>query len=437
MALLRITVATQAELLEGLAAGREDDDSTDFWGCIDASDTGRRQALVVLNEYIMRKTKEERERVIMREPETQEQPIQRSAEQVQQAGQSLQAVRRENTMPALQLQRQPSEQRQDTSKPRRFSFFRSSSTVVESRSNQATRPAPTTVQSEEGSPSPLQARTLTGVTLVENGGRRTTSRRTSSPQRQSIASMHSFSQISPPGRTTSGSTSPRSASISESTLGAPSITSYGGCCKYAHHLRDGKIDKSLRRQNLAFSPGATSISFMCHSTKCSFQVPAYQNKKRDWIVDDRPRIWRRRLQYTSIFLAKSHLPTLVPPMEQKTKASYRCMMCIYSHERASVFYGQDALLEHVLGHGGAVLNGVTLEGPLSFSNDGVSISSEFDINLPKMEPDPGVQAVMSTHTDNTVADAQLQHELDKLEMNSKRSSNATQEMDPFYSPWAD
>ena len=335
------------------------------------------------------------------------------------------------------LQRLPSEPTQEASKSRRFSFLRSSSTVVEPRPVQAARPAPVTVQSDEALLTPLHARTLSGITLVSNGGRRTTGRRTSSPQRQSTASINSYLQMSPGSNITSGSTSPRSASISESFLGAPSITSHGGCCKYAHHLRDGKISKSLGRQNLAVSPGAINFNFRCKSTKCSFQIPSYQNKKHDWVIDDRPRIWRRKLQYTLIFLAKSHIPTLVPLFEQKTNAQYRCIICILSHERASVFHGHDALLEHVLGHGGAMLDSVRLEGPLSFSNDGVSISADFDINLPESEPNKITQMATPMHTSDTVADAELQHELEKLEISSKRSSHASQDMDPYYSPWAD
>jgi hypothetical protein len=434
MAMLRITVATQAELLEALAAGREDDDSVDFRGCIDASDTGRRQALVVLNEYILRKTREERERVAMRKSELAAEPMQRQETQVQEAGRSLPAVQRDNTMPTLQ--RLPSEPAQEASRSRLFSFLRSSSTV-EPRPVQATRPAPTTVQSDEALVTPLQSRTLTGITLVNNGGRRTTGRRTSSPQRRSTASTNSYLQMSPGSNITSESTSPRSASISESFLGTPSITSYGGCCKYAHHLRDGKVNKSLGRQNLAVSPGAINFNFRCQSTKCTFQIPSYQNKKHDWVIDDRPRMWRRKLQYTLIFLAKSHIPTLVPLLEQPTNAQYRCIICILSHERASVFHGHNALLEHVFGHGGAMLDSVKLEGPLSFSNDGVSISSKFDINLPEREPNITTQMATPMHTSDTVADAELQHELEKLEIRSKRSSHASQEMDPYFSPWAD
>lgn len=433
--MLRITVATQAELLEGLAAGREDDDSVDFRGCIDASDTGRRQALVVLNEYIMRKTREERERVATRKSELPAEPTQRQESQVQDASRSLPAVPRDNTMPTLQ--RLPSDPAPEAPKSRLFPFLRSSSTAVEPRPVKATRPAPITVQSDEPVLTTPNARSLTGMTLVSNGSRRTTGRRTSSPERRSTRSINSSLQMSPGSNITSGSTSPRSASISESFLGAPSITSYGGCCKYAHHLRDGKISKSLGRQNLAVTPGAINFNFRCKSTKCSFQIPSYQNKKRDWVVDDRPRIWKGKLQYTPIFLAKSHIPTLVPLLEQKTNAQYRCMICLISHELASVYHGHDALLEHVLGHAGAMLDGVKLAGPLSFSNDGVGISADFDINLPESEPNTVPQLAKPMHPNDAVADAELQHELEKLETSSRRSSHASQEMDPYYSPWAD
>ena len=141
------------------------------------------------------------------------------------------------------------------------------------------------------------------------------------------------------------------------------------------------------------------------------------------------------MQYTPIFLAKSHVPTLVPLVEQKINAQYRCIICILSHERTNVFRGHDALLEHILGHGGAVLNGVRLEGPLSFSNDGVNISAEFDINLPEIKPTAITASSPPRQIGDAAGDVELQHELEKLEMNSKRSSHVSQETDPFFCPW--
>ena len=430
--MLRITVATQAELLEGLAAGREDDDSVDFWGCIDASDAGRRQALIVLNEYIMRKTKEERERGAMRRATLSREATLVQVDQAQPAAQSPQVTQR-NTMPILH--RLQSEPKQDTSKSRRFPFLRSSTATAEDRAVHTTHHVPPPAQFDDSSLSPLRARTLSGSTQVSNSSRRTNSVQTPSSQRQSSTSINSFLQLSPSSNLTSGSTSPRSASMVDSPIGSNVITSYGGCCKYAHYLRDGKTNKALGRQNLALSPGATNFNFRCQSTKCAFQVPAYQNKKRDWIIDNRPRTWRRQMQYTPIFLAKSHVPTLVPLVEQKINAQYRCIICILSHERTNVFRGHDALLEHILGHGGAVLNGVRLEGPLSFSNDGVNISAEFDINLPEIKPTAITASSPPKQIGDAAGDVELQHELEKLEMNSKRSSHVSQETDPFFCPW--
>ena len=432
--MLRITVATQAELLEGLAAGREDDDSVDFRGCIDASDTGRRQALVVLNEYIMRKTREEREREAMRKAALSKETMQTQQEHDQPTTHSPQ-VTRGNTMPNLHRLR--SEPTQDTSKSRRFAFLRSSTAAAEDRPAHTTRHVPPPAQPDDSSLSPLHARTLSGSTQVSNNSRRTKSAQTPPSQRQSSTSINSFLQLSPGSNFTSGSTSPRSTSMSiaESPIGSNSITSYGGCCKYAHYLRDGKTDQALRRQNVALTPGATNINFRCRSTKCAFQVPAYPNKKRDWVIDNRPRTWRRQMQYTPIFLAKSHVPTLVPLVEQKTNAQYRCIICILSHERADVFRGHDALLEHILGHGGAVLSGVRLEGALSFSNDGVGTSADFDISLPKAEPTATTESSPPARIGDAVDDMELQHELEKLEMVSKRSSHVSQETDPYFCPW--
>lgn len=434
---MEITIATQNGLLETLAKAREDDDNVDFSSCIDASVIGQKRALNVINDYFIRKVEEEKE-VIARDTMKvlEHSAVQKQERQVQQAGRPLQAVQRGNTMP--NLQRLPSEAAHDTSKSRRFPFLRSTTTVVEPRTSQAMRLAPTLIQSDEASINPLSIRSLSGSTQVSDSSRRTVSRRISASQRQSTSSTNSHLQISPSSTNniTSPNSSRRSTIISEDRNGLPSITSYGGCCKNAHHLRDGKLEKSLKLQTLTTMPGTMNCNFKCPSRKCAFQVPALMNKKHDWLIDKRVRTWNGMLQYTLIFLAKSHVPTLVPLHEQKTRAEYRCIVCILSHETANVFQGHDALLEHVLGHGGATLNGVRLEGPLSFSNDGVSISGDFDINLPEAEPSATTQTTTHEHTsDPVVVDAELQHELEKLEISSRRSSHASQETDPYYCPW--
>lgn len=126
---------------------------------------------------------------------------------------------------------------------------------------------------------------------------------------------------------------------------------------------------------------------------------------------------------------------LAPVHEQAKKAQYRCIFCIFSHERAGIFYGHDALFEHIIDHAGAQLNGVKLEGPLSFSNAGLSVCGDFDINLPEPSSAVAVRTHESMYSTGPILDAEVQHEFDKLEIDSKRLSHTSEETDPYYCPW--
>jgi hypothetical protein len=443
---MQITIATQNEFLRGLAAGCENDDSADFRGCIDASDTGRRKALIILNEYIEKKMKEERAGAAIQTSEVPEPPTMQTRDgQVPQEGRSVQPVQRWNTTSTIV--QHPSSPAQNTPRSRFFPFSRSSTLVAEPRPQQTTHLAPGPLQTDEDSLSSARARTKSWGTQASYSSR-WTGRRASPPQRQSMSGIETNLQRSPrtTSNITSSNSSPRSPSISESSIGLLAITSYGGCCKYAHYLRDGKFSQSLRRQNLFGAPGALNFNFRCKSVKCTFQLPALKNQKHEWVIDKRPRR-RKTLQYTLIFLAKSHVPMLAPLHDQSTKAQYRCMVCVLSHEQATIFEGYEALLEHVLRHAGAQLGAVKLEVPLSFSNAGVSIDADFDVNLPEVQPATAVQ-ISPTRTSDLVVDVELQHELERLEMGSRRSSHASedtyvsqvthgsQETDPFANPWS-
>lgn len=458
---MQITIATQNELLEGLAAGREDDDSVDFSKCTDAADTGRREALIVLNNYFVRKTKEERDAAAtrasvaseiptlqtqdMRQPKPSAIPMSRTQDRpVQQADPSPQPVQRWDTMATLHDNPSPSAYKPQKSKL--FSFSRSSTLVVEPQPQQTTRSVPVSIQSEIPSISPALSRTKTWGTQASNVTRRDNPRRTSSPQRRSTSITATNRSRSPVSNVTSLDSSFRSSGLYEPSIGLPSITSYGGCCKYAHYLRDGKVKQSLQRQSLAMFSGAVNVNYRCRSTKCTFQIPAWESRKDGWNINKRPQSWRGTLQYTHIYLAKSHVPMLAPLIEQRAKAQYCCLICVLSHEQAGIFYGVDALLEHVVGHAGREMGDLKLEGPLSFSNEGASVDSDFDINLPDATP-AAMQLPMAKRISDPVAAVELQHQPGKFKKPSRTSSHASQvshvsgitdgsqETDPYHNPW--
>lgn len=177
-------------------------------------------------------------------------------------------------------------------------------------------------------------------------------------------------------------------------------------------------------QNLAITPGAQNFHYVCSSVKCAFRGPAIRNDKRHWTVDNRVRSWKG-LQYRWLFFAKSHMQQI----NLQDGHQFRCVICVLLGDQSSVFRGR-ALLEHVISHQGAQVNDITLVGPLSFSNNGIRVDDEFDINLPEIsslhasppaEPPPAA----------FVVDANT--ELQKLVGSSDRSSIMTDELE--YNHW--
>jgi len=229
----------------------------------------------------------------------------------------------------------------------------------------------------------------------------------------------------PPGST-------RRSSTSGSTI-AP-ITKYGGCCKYAYQLRDGKLLDALDPVPATFYSQTKLWRWQCKSKKCKFRggraVEGRNGRQNDTTV------YRSfGLEFRWLFLAKSH----VPHEEDTDHPPYRCLVCIMLGDESPIYRGTEALLTHVVRHRGAYLGDVRLKGPLIFTNAGVKADpdSGFDINLP--EPNtPPITAAPDPRTPAMV-EIELQNEGHTFDRDSKGSSLVSYDTDVVSlhtNPWA-
>jgi hypothetical protein len=164
---------------------------------------------------------------------------------------------------------------------------------------------------------------------------------------------------------------PGAATASNSTA----ITKYGGSCKYAHYIRDNGSSGGLMRQSVGLGVHHENIVYACKSSKCKFQGKAMRTKS-GYQIDDTVRP-HEGLQYRWIFLAKSHVS-----QEPSSKTpSYICLMCTMLNKNSEIYEGHTELFSHIMGHREHVLGDVSLKGPLAFSNGGVKVDVNFDINL--------------------------------------------------------
>jgi hypothetical protein len=204
------------------------------------------------------------------------------------------------------------------------------------------------------------------------------------------------------------------------------IMNYGGCCKYAHKIRDTGPSAGLMRQSKNFGFYNEQIVFACKSRRCKFEIISV-NTKNGYQIDDN--IYNRHgLQFRSIFLAKSH----VVHENVSVASSFLCLICVMVKNSSEIYNSRDGLLLHILGHRGCMLGDVTFEGPLVFTNTGVIVHSEFDINLSKFEslpPTPNSEFDMSV-----VIDTSVEEELRKSDRLSRSSSSVSYSTEE--NPWA-
>ncbi|RVX67352.1 hypothetical protein B0A52_09133 [Exophiala mesophila] len=409
MALMRVTIATQQALLAGLTQARDDDGIIDFDDCIDTSDQGRNEALLALHALFQRKLEEDMQRKKL------------VTEQAQRAGESPKDLK----PPPYQPQAIPSDSRRlpTSTHPTEPTPAANSNTRIKKsktfsevlfrrKSSNESPPKPTSTSlaskglTQQISPQQSQqeivhvnpvtrcntTNSTTSNATWSSGSSGTSDvtlgRPTSMGRPNSIAS----SVGSPTRRDTAMSTISSMSSISGMTAisavssmsslsTATHIAKYGGCCKYAYELREGKVKKALMLQVQGFY-GTGGGRFVCYSNKCEFSGPALKDKG-GYKMFDKALTARCGLRYHWLFLAKSHVQQL-----DSRYTSYRCLPCLLSREDSVIYHDEGELFEHLVEHQGTYLGNTKLEGRLKFTNHGAFACADSDSDIEYPEPIP-------------------------------------------------
>ena len=382
--LLKTTVQIQYVLLERLAAASEDDDVIDFEAVIRASDTAQAQAVGAIYQYITRKQHEEGQRLLK----------DRSHQWIDASIVSVTAVRSHTTddnaanMP-LRGQKQPlalqtaANDAVQTQTPIRAM---TSSNLGQQRPTPAPRMAPSSHSAD-----PVNATHLPTVRRRPTNGVSAqfpaldTQRRSETSFSSATGSSPSVSSpFSPMNNSRRTSYSSHDAASMRSVANSPAKLEdiHGGTCKYAEFIRNGDINKGMRREDRAppyASHAKQDIHWCCKSSKCTFSGRGKQDNKKRWNVDDDVKNLGS-VQYRFLFLAKSHVGKR--PDQQSPITLYRCLICtILGHLDGE--YSLDGLCLHLLSHCGHFVRGIRMEGPLRFVNDNVTNDGQFDIFLPR------------------------------------------------------
>lgn len=155
-------------------------------------------------------------------------------------------------------------------------------------------------------------------------------------------------------------------------------SNYGGFCQGAYQLQVGLIDSAIKIHNASTSMTGQGQYYACRGKRCVFEGPAVMYEK-GWSYDRNLRS-RNQLKYRWLFLAKSHIPQ--ERVKNKLYA-FRCLICVLLGDESSIFHGSNQLLEHVSGHAGTQVVGLTFLGPLVVGNNSITQAHDdnFDINF--------------------------------------------------------
>ncbi|QIX00471.1 hypothetical protein AMS68_005988 [Peltaster fructicola] len=174
----------------------------------------------------------------------------------------------------------------------------------------------------------------------------------------------------------------RTASTATGYLRNPSLAvptpsqdnDYLGFCKGAVRMQNG--DKRAMEKRKEFNDGwsqATVYYLACSTRQCTFAAHIDINIVMTKVFT----VEAKGLSFRWPFLAKSHV------VQQKTKDNshaFQCLFCVFTGEKAEVFQGNDAYLDHVSMHRGDI-GAVTLYKTRCINDHVAGASEEFDINL--------------------------------------------------------
>lgn len=170
----------------------------------------------------------------------------------------------------------------------------------------------------------------------------------------------------------------RDTRLSSQVMAISPDNNHGGFCPSAYQLQVGLVDSAIKIHNASTSMTGQGQYYACRYKRCVFEGPAVLYEKI-WSYDRNLRS-RNHLEYRWLFLAKSHIP------QERVKNKlydFRCLICVLLADRSSTFHGSNQLLEHVGGHAGTQLAGITLLGPLVVTNNSITQAHDdnFDIRF--------------------------------------------------------
>lgn len=410
LALLKITIATQQALLDGLTRARDDDGIIDFDYCVDTSDKVRNEALLALHQLFQRKLEEEMQKKRSvpfgptpdPEASTSSPPHQQAVAQRQpQLLASSEAEEGQPNLPPPKIKKSRTFVQvvfRRKSNDRRSSF---PSTSVIPESNKSIAPSPklsreVTKQSvnrknttssicSDATWSSSSSDSSVGGSGFPDGCNPSVSAITAASRHDTaLSTMSSMS-----------GTTVISAVSSTSNMSLSPITKYGACCKYAYELREGNIKKGLMLQLDGFYVG--QAFYGCASSKCGFRAPVTQDKN-GYKMDTRVSTSVEGIQFRWLFLAKSHVQ-----QPESGSPAYRCLVCVLSKDDSAIYHGKNTLFAHLADHQGARLGNVSIAGRLIFNNYGPRSSDDanFDVKFPEVKPiepplpDQGIAVVVA------------------------------------------
>jgi hypothetical protein len=197
------------------------------------------------------------------------------------------------------------------------------------------------------------------------------------------------------------------------------IAKYGGSCKYAFLTRENGPKGNLEAQNTNMY--SENWVLMCKSQKCKFQKQARDVKTKDQI--DEKTYSCHGIQYKWIFLAKSHCAQPLVSSDWP----YVCLICQYLNHDPKKFSGHERLFQHISTHEEAEVAGISLEGPLTFSNKGIKMEADFDIRLPRREARRA--SIEASPGQRTAEELQKKLQAFQVDRTSKTSSIETSRTD--------
>ena len=429
---MRATITIQNVLLERLAQARADDGIVDFAKCIDISDEGCTEASIALRQLYQRqleKSSSKKEDAVEEVRVTAERPavvprmvtapsatlLRRRPDDVD--------TRAVHIVPQVESVIQPTERRS----PRGLRRILPSRGNEKPRQNTMTQP---TYHRANTAPAdirhPVRRSTTTSLNTSPNSER---------SSRLSMSSQNSSNpeQSQPTGRgvqpqdwTQGMSRAPTLGSMAsiESVTRTPSIETakikiYGGSCKYAFQIREKGPKGNLEAQNLATY--TQNWVYKCSSSKCKFGKPIQHPKAREPL--DNTIYNKNGIEFRWLFLAKSHC------MQNEASPAFPfvCLICQLLSGDPKQYLGIDELFAHIAEHQEDQVGGVSLEGPLTFSNRGITTGSDFDLKLPERQRPPQRRTTGQDSREQEMS--QVRSFEDELDRHSKTSSMESQQTD--------